>query len=487
MVTTDLQHQSEDLAAALGLAVSTGYRGGGEAIRRVVGILGTATMSVLLQRALPTVDFEAWLSSVAKAGGRTVGSGRLSWPVETGDRVALQLELLRAISEGQKVKLQAFLMRFFGSQMDLAYSQFASDIIVPFSGDLERLLNRALAATPGAETPMQNSKEADDVVDKTVVFVVHGRNGKARAALFDFLRAIHLHPLEWSEALALVPGATPYIGDVLDAAFAKARAVVVLLSGDDEAQLREAHRGPHEEPHETNLTPQARANVLFEAGLAFGTHPDRTVLIELGRLRPFSDVGGRHTVRISNAVHARQDLAQRLRKAGCAVNLDGTDWHSAGDFDAALAVDQAARAQNTQVPEPQAPDEFPIELFLGTTNLASGTAEYQENVPYIRPPITVQNRTGKRLAEGTFRVGLVCGPEFPNCNGAVTTLLPDGRLMHALPGPRGLFPGESFTFDFDLAPDERMERATVVTVRVLTEAGPRDFPVTVIQKAYTRP
>jgi hypothetical protein len=33
----------------------------------------------------------------------------------------------------------------------------------------------------------------------------------------------------------------------------------------------------------------------------------------------------------------RQELAQRLESAGCPVNLDGIDWHTAGDFDAALS------------------------------------------------------------------------------------------------------------------------------------------------------
>lgn len=480
-MTTDLQHQSEDLAAALTLASSADYRGATEAIRRVVGILDTPPMSSLLQRALPVVDFDNWLSAVLKTG-RMVGSGRLSWPLETDDRVALQLQLLREIAADERVRLQAFLMRFFGSKMDLAYGGFSTNIVVPLSGDLERVLNRALEADRANSKPNQTVKGTEDVTDKTIVFVVHGRNEKARTALFTFLRAIHLRPLEWTEALALAPGASPYIGNVLDAAFSKAQAVVVLLTGDDEAQLRAEYHGAYEEPHETALTPQARANVLFEAGLAFGTHPDRTLLVELGRLRPFSDIGGRHTVRISNDVKARQDLAQRLLNAGCAVSLAGTDWHTAGDFDAALAVGHEARA-----PDAAVAGSLPVELFLGTVNLTSGTAEYHEDVPYVRPPITVRNGTDRPLAADAFRVGLVCGREFPSCRGAATTLLPDGRLMHVLPGPRGLFPGESFTFDFDLAPDERTERATVVTVRVFTEAGGRDFPLTIVQKPYVRP
>ena len=78
--------------------------------------------------------------------------------------------------------------------------------------------------------------------------------------------------------------------------------------------------------------------ILFEAGMAFGRRADRTVLVEIGDLRPFSDVAGRHVVRLNNSTQRRQELAQRLETAGCAANLTGTDWHTAGDFDAALRI-----------------------------------------------------------------------------------------------------------------------------------------------------
>src|SRR6185437_11094830 len=126
--------------------------------------------------------------------------------------------------------------------------------------------------------------------------------------------------------------ATPYIGQVLDIAFTKAQAVIVLMTPDDEGKLRDEFFIENELPHEKNLTPQARSNVLFEAGMAMGRFPRRTILIELGDLRPFSDVGGRHVLRMNNSSVKRQELAQRLETAGCQVNMTGTDWHTAGLF-----------------------------------------------------------------------------------------------------------------------------------------------------------
>jgi predicted nucleotide-binding protein len=165
-----------------------------------------------------------------------------------------------------------------------------------------------------------------------IVFVVHGRNQRARKSLFSFLRALGLQPLEWNQAIRYTGKSNPYIGQVLDAAFDKASAVVVLLTPDDEAHLKKEFWSDNDEDYEKRPTGQARANVLFEAGLAFGRKPERTVLVQLGRLRPFSDIGGRHVVHMSDKAEKRQELAMKLEMAGCDVDTSGTDWLSEGDF-----------------------------------------------------------------------------------------------------------------------------------------------------------
>lgn len=166
--------------------------------------------------------------------------------------------------------------------------------------------------------------------DDKSVFVIHGRNEPARAAIFEFLRSIGLRPIEWSQAIAMTGKASPYIGEVLDAAFGSAQAVVVLQTPDDIAYLHPSLTYPDDEACEPK--PQPRPNVLFESGMAMGRHADRTVLVELGQIRAFSDIHGRHAVRLDDTVSKRQDLADRLSTAGCSVDLSGRDWHSAGDF-----------------------------------------------------------------------------------------------------------------------------------------------------------
>lgn len=167
---------------------------------------------------------------------------------------------------------------------------------------------------------------------RNTVFVVHGRNNAIRTAMFTFLRSIGLQPLEWTQALKATKAASPYIGIVLEAAFKEAAAVVVLLTPDDEAKLKDEFVTTKDSAYETRLTGQARPNVLFEAGMAFGKNPNCTVLVQIGDMRPFSDVAGRHIVHLSNEPERRQELAVKLSNAGCNVDTTGIDWMSAGDF-----------------------------------------------------------------------------------------------------------------------------------------------------------
>lgn len=170
------------------------------------------------------------------------------------------------------------------------------------------------------------------IPDTSRVFVIHGRNEAIRRALFDFLRAIDLKPIEWSEAVALTGTPSPFIGDILDAAMGYAQAIIVLFTGDDLVRLKDEFLWINDPAYERKTTPQSRPNVIFEAGLALGKYPERTILVQVGTLRPFSDIAGRHFVRLRNSSKSRQELAQRLELAGCEVDLSGTDWHDAGLF-----------------------------------------------------------------------------------------------------------------------------------------------------------
>jgi predicted nucleotide-binding protein len=172
-------------------------------------------------------------------------------------------------------------------------------------------------------------------VDRREVMVVHGQDGEAARALFDWLRSIGLRPSEWSALVKASSSASPFIGEVLETAFSQAQAVVVLFSPDEQVRLR-----PELRRDAWRL--QARPNVLFEAGMAFASHPRRTVLAVLGDQDIPSDLAGRHYVRIDGPA-ALRDLAQRLETAGCAVDLAGSDWLDATRFPDRNGIDPNVR------------------------------------------------------------------------------------------------------------------------------------------------
>lgn len=163
------------------------------------------------------------------------------------------------------------------------------------------------------------------------VFVVHGRNEAIRISMFEFLKSINLEPIDWDEAVSMTGHGSPFTGDVIYKALKEAQAIVVLLTPDEVTYLRsECSLGPLD--RKTDASPQARPNVIFEAGKAFGYSPERTILVEFGSILSFSDIAGRNVIRMQKTEAYRRSLASRLETAGCPVDLSGVDWLTIGDF-----------------------------------------------------------------------------------------------------------------------------------------------------------
>jgi predicted nucleotide-binding protein len=171
------------------------------------------------------------------------------------------------------------------------------------------------------------------------VFVVHGRNDAVARAMFSFLRSIDLDPLEWNKAIAASKKGTPTMPEIIDAALQQAVAIIVLLTPDDRVTLAKPYRKPSDPPYESRVVGQARPNVLFEAGMAFGRNQNATVIVQVGDVKPFSDVGGRHVTRLTNGAESRGELITKLRNAGCAVDASGTHWMTEGDFEIKENID----------------------------------------------------------------------------------------------------------------------------------------------------
>jgi predicted nucleotide-binding protein len=173
------------------------------------------------------------------------------------------------------------------------------------------------------------SSRADEERQK-IVMVVYGRDEETRLSMFNFLRTLHLFPIEWNDAVTRTGKSSPYIGEILKAAFSMAQAFLVLMTPDEQAVLR-----PElcKAPHDGDVAFQPRPNVILEAGMALATDEARTILVSTGSLRGISDLDGRHVIRLDNSPDRRNDLIQRLKIAGCDPKSDGTDWIRVGAFE----------------------------------------------------------------------------------------------------------------------------------------------------------
>ena len=107
------------------------------------------------------------------------------------------------------------------------------------------------------------------------VFLVCGRDNRAIRALKAMLAAADVHVVGWEEARQWTGRATPYVMEVLQAAFGRVRKVLVLFTPDDEVQLFADFVAERDPEYEKRRGFQARPNVLVEAGMAFALQPDR--------------------------------------------------------------------------------------------------------------------------------------------------------------------------------------------------------------------
>lgn len=255
-------------------------------------------------------------------------------------------------------------------KIEIKGSDYAVDILQPGREQVEEDLLKS------TETEDKKMVYESEKTDPKKVYIVHGRNEKARRAMFDFLRSIGLDPIEWNQAIKSTRKATPFIGEVLDRAFEDARAVIVLITGDDVAKLKDRYIKPDDPDYEKKFTPQARPNVLFEAGLAFGRCSDRAILVILEKetTRPFSDIYGRHLVKLSNKPESRMSIIDRLKTAGCAVDIEGKeDWMHTGDFEEVINFTNLAQEESPEQRKLEFTDEqlFVLALIVESEEEAS--------------------------------------------------------------------------------------------------------------------
>jgi len=166
------------------------------------------------------------------------------------------------------------------------------------------------------------------------VFVVHGRNIELKDQIFEFLKSLELEPIDFNEAQNLMKNdPTPDILKIINRAFEHAQAIVVLLTPDDLACLLPKYVDKKNDPsEEKNFMLQARQNVVFEAGLAYGKKRKRTIIIQIGRPKIFSDLSGKIVLKLDSTEVKRKAFISKLKIAKCSVNDTNDEWREIGDF-----------------------------------------------------------------------------------------------------------------------------------------------------------
>lgn len=157
-------------------------------------------------------------------------------------------------------------------------------------------------------------------VDPKKVFVVHGRDEERRNIINNFLEEVGLSSIKWEEAVKYAGNTSPTILEIITAAFSRAQAVIVLFTGDDEVKLKEKYHMPGDSEEEKKPTPQARPNVIFEAGYSYGLNQSRTIFVRIGEHKNFSDLSGIHILNYDSSEKAKRALSDRLKIAKCELN-----------------------------------------------------------------------------------------------------------------------------------------------------------------------
>ena len=289
------------------------------------------------------------------------------------DRFAGEMEFLRLFKRNRgdgMIHYQRGLAYESLNELKLAAKDFsaAADRFpkTEWKGFAREALMRVTRLWRRGGAPSKKSKRSNraQTQNSRKVWVIHGRDERLRQGMFTFLRSLNLEPLEFAEARALTKKSSPYVGEILDAAFRRARAVIVMLTPDDEARLRSDLQGPADSHQEKLFAGQARPNVLFEAGMAFASHQDRTILVQFGELRPFSDIAGRHTVNMDGSTAKRQELARRLENCKCPVNWKGIDWHTAGDLIPSKLLSNALPSESLAIEAGQSDNDQAIKKLI---------------------------------------------------------------------------------------------------------------------------
>lgn len=202
------------------------------------------------------------------------------------------------------------------NKLDICAREYVDNFVDPFVDYLDEELEVLIAD----EEIKDEDVAAPRPENKKTVFIVHGRDTEALSLIRKWIDENGLSPMTFDDAKMLVDTPVPTIIQVVDRGMKEAQAILVLVTPDDITRLSEVHVKTESDEKERK---QARPNVIFEGGMAFGRYRDRTVLVEYEEPSMFSDVLGHYAVRVrkvGDGLEGLEDLRKSLIVAGCELD-----------------------------------------------------------------------------------------------------------------------------------------------------------------------
>jgi hypothetical protein len=150
-----------EVRAVLDQLTVAGHQNADNLLKRFVHLLAPNTaLGGISMQLLPTVDFASWYAAAVGSMGASQGSGDLDFPMDSRERVAMQLQLLRHVADDEQ-GIRGFGYMFLSGNYDDRARGFAVQIVVSFFNDWVRIITpvlqdeEAAAAAPPDPAPTE--------------------------------------------------------------------------------------------------------------------------------------------------------------------------------------------------------------------------------------------------------------------------------------------------------------------------------------------
>lgn len=135
-------------------------------LTRFVSLLDNEPLGSLLTAILPVVEFRPWWDIQGDGGGGLGGSGAIHWPTDRELRVAMQVELCRAMVRGE-VQLLDVVTEYFYTRggLSVGVTAFTAKVLEPLCRDIKRLCEQRHVPQVLSESMAAPKPSGDQTLD----------------------------------------------------------------------------------------------------------------------------------------------------------------------------------------------------------------------------------------------------------------------------------------------------------------------------------